>query len=101
MRRRSHILAVALAMLGVACSLNPQPYPPASLAGDPDAGAGSDAFSPFADAAGGDAAFPGDDSGTILDAGPADGDAGGDATVDSGDAGVEGGPSDAALADGG
>ncbi|HEX7602092.1 MAG TPA: hypothetical protein VF316_10820 [Polyangiaceae bacterium] len=103
MRRRSYILgavlALALAAMGVACSLNPQPYPPGNNLATDDAGANSDAVSPFGDASFGEA-------GGGEDAAPPKGDAGADAGIDAatdggGDAGDADVPSDAALAEGG
>ena len=104
MRRRSHILgavlAVALAAMGVACSLNPQPYPPGTTFATDDAG--SDAGSPFGnDASLGDAGSGGDASPTPKEAGSDAGDAGSDATSDAGDAGDADAPTDAALGEGG
>lgn len=106
MRRRSTILGalLLLAASGAACSLNPQPFPPATLNGELDAGATFDASAPAPDASGGS------DSGLTTDGSSPDGDAGdagGDASSDAGveDAGGDGGdaatPSDAALAEGG
>lgn len=101
MRRRSHILgslALLLAAAGFACSLNPQPFPPATFASDNDAGASSDATRPFADGSVGDAGGTPDSSPPPAEAGADAGDAGGDATTDGGDAEA---PTDAALAEGG
>jgi len=107
MRRRSYILgavlALALAATGLACSLNPQPYPPGSNLANEDAGTNSDAASPFGDASFGEAGG-GEDGGA--DAAPPKGEAGTDAGSDAatdggGDAGDAEAPSDAALAEGG
>lgn len=89
-RRVALVAIVACAALAIACSLNPQPLPPGSVAADPDAsfdaGAGSDAT-----------VGPSDDAGMTTDAEadatreaspPGDGgtDGGSDAAVDADDA---------------
>jgi len=104
MRRRSHILgavlAVALAAVGVACSLNPQPYPPGNTFVADDSGA--DAGAPFGnDGSSGDAGTGADASPPPKEAGSDSGDAGSDATTDAGDGGDADAPTDAAQAEGG
>ena len=94
MRRRSYILGVtvlALALMGAACSLNPQPYPPGATFANDDAGAvAKDAGSPFADASLRDA------GGGLDSAPPPDSDAGSDAATDgAADAGDDAGDADA------
>lgn len=103
MRRRSYILgilAVAFAATAFACSLNPQPFPPASLNGDPDGGVAADAGFPAADSSVSDAGAGPDTGPPVPDAGVDSGDAGSDAATDAGDGG-DAGPSDAALVEGG
>lgn len=107
MRRQSYILGavvLACAAAGFACSLNPQPFPPATFGGSPDAGVTDDAASPFLDGSAADAGGGTETGPPPADAGADGADAGSDAAPDGGDAGDAGDadvPSDAALAEGG
>lgn len=101
--KRSVFVVIAIAALGAfACSLNPQPYPPTSAAGDDDGGfrsdAGADAGTPAPDDAGGnadanrDAAVVSPDGGTVdasTDAGADGGDAGGGDAGDASDGALD------------
>lgn len=94
-RARALALLVAGGLCGLACTLNPQPYPPGEdLGAAPDSGGrGSDggvATTPEDDAGAGDARAD-VDAGAIEDAGTdarADADGGADAESDARDAGA-------------
>jgi len=95
MKRIAGILVVALAILGQACDLSPQPLPPGSdfsgHAGSPTGGSPDAAFGAFAvgDAGEPDASEPGKSLDASVDS---------DDAADSGDAGVSDASSDAADA---
>jgi hypothetical protein len=105
MRRRSHILgaiALLVAAMGFACSLNPQPYPPGTAFTPDDSGAADSGGTPSDDASFGDAGGGADASPPPKEAGvDASSDAGSDGATDGGDAGDADAPTDAALAEGG